>query len=904
VLGEDEIGTSLAALLGCSTIQSDESADRTASLGKSTSLGERFQILRPHARGGLGAVFVARDQELHREVALKQILAEYVDDPISRQRFLLEAEITGGLEHPGIVPVYGLGIDSGGRPFYAMRFIRGDSLKSAIAAYHSDESLKTDPGRRSLALRHLLRRFVDVCHAIDYAHSRGVLHRDLKPANIILGKHGETLVVDWGLAKAVGRTEPRTPLEERTLTPSSGSGPSGTLPGSAMGTPGYMSPEQASGDIDHLGTRSDVYSLGATLYCLLTGRAPFEGADIGSLLRAVQRGEFAPPSSRDKSIDRALESVCLKAMSLEPANRYATPKDLSDDLERWQADEPVAVWREPWLRRVRRWARRNRALVTAAVAAVLVAMAGLAAVLVVQANANRTLADANARLIVANERESRANAELRVANAEVLRQRGLAQRNFRTARQAVDESFTRISESTLLNSPLPGMQPFRKELLESSLKYYQGFLREAGDDAALRSDVAAAYFRTGTILAEMGSLDEAIVKLDVARDIYRKLSLDGDTTRAARLALSECDQRAGVALVDQERYSESIPRLERAIEVQQSLAQETADDPAVLATLALSHNKLGAAKYEANQDEGMQHFRAAARLRERLVVLEPDKAQFRGDLAITLMNLAVARDFRGETAGISESLGQAQADLERVSRQQPENLSFREKLGLVCCNHGRTLAYLGHIPEGLEALARGQEVLSALVRENPTVDLFQTRFTYSSTYFAKWLTAAGRMDDALGVLQAAEALLDAKLKENSNRLDAREALGQTHIQIADALARKGQVGKALEVLERAIAIDEEIVGKVVTSLGNYDLACAYSLKAGLLGRPELRQRSAERIKPVRLALNRLRQIFAMGYRIPHWLETDPQLEAVRGHSDFQALLIDMKFPAQALLSND
>src|SRR5262249_38820639 len=155
-------------------------ADLTASYRVSTATGDgqRFRVMRPHARGGLGAVFVALDGELHREVALKQILESHADDEQSRRRFVLEAEITGGLEQPGIVPVYGLGCYSDGRPYYAMRFIRGDSLKEAIERFHNDVALETDSGRRSLELRNLLRRFTDVCNAIDYAHSRGVVHRD------------------------------------------------------------------------------------------------------------------------------------------------------------------------------------------------------------------------------------------------------------------------------------------------------------------------------------------------------------------------------------------------------------------------------------------------------------------------------------------------------------------------------------------------------------------------------------------------------------------------------------------------------------------------------------------------------------------------------------------------------
>src|SRR5262249_34285628 len=154
--------------------------------------------------------------------------------------------------------------------YYAMRFIRGDSLKESIERFHADTALKNHPGKRSLDLRKLLRRFLDVCNAIEYAHSRGVLHRDIKPGNIIVGKHGETLVVDWGLAKARKRSEAAEVSDERPLVPSSASGSAETLPGSALGTPAYMSPEQARGELERLGPRSDVYSLGATLYCLLT----------------------------------------------------------------------------------------------------------------------------------------------------------------------------------------------------------------------------------------------------------------------------------------------------------------------------------------------------------------------------------------------------------------------------------------------------------------------------------------------------------------------------------------------------------------------------------------------------------------------------------------------------------
>ena len=458
-LGDGEIEASLGHV-GSACIrrnlptEADPDLTATQSVGAATSDGQRFRILRPYARGGLGAVFVALDNELNREVALKQILDHHADDPISRQRFMREAEVTGGLEHPGIVPVYGLGSYADGRPYYAMRFIRGDSLKQAIERFHQppkaespssaqrerpgDETVRAAAGSRDLELRKLLRRFVDVCNALDYAHSRTVLHRDIKPANIILGKHGETLLVDWGLAKARGLPEPGMAADERAIVPSSRSGSSETLPGSALGTAAYMSPEQARGDLDALGPRSDVYSLGATLYCVLTGKPPVEGDDLGALLQAVERGEFLPPRKLSPWVDRAIEAVCLKAMALKSSDRYPTPKAMSEDIERWMADEPVTAWREPVSRRMLRWLTRHRVGVTAAAAAGLVALLGLASVLAVQSQANHALAAKNDALLAANAHERQrfdlAMEAIKLFHGEVSEDLLLKEKQFETLR--------------------------------------------------------------------------------------------------------------------------------------------------------------------------------------------------------------------------------------------------------------------------------------------------------------------------------------------------------------------------------------------------------------------------------------------------------------------------------------
>ncbi len=316
--------------------------------GASTLRGNRYRLLRPFpSTGNLGELFVAHDLELDREVVLKQIRESQADQSESRSRFVMEGEVTGRLEHPGVVPIYGLGHYANGRPFYAMKWIRGTTLKSEIETLHKTVWNNRKIGEWNLPVRKLLRRFVSVCETIAYAHSCGILHRDIKPANVMLGDYGETIVIDWGLAKPFGhRIERAAPGSEGTVLPSSASTTTETVEGSVLGTPQFMSPEQAAGRTDLLGCASDVFSLGATLYVILTGTPPYKGS-TSDVLEQAKQGVYLRPRRVKSGVPPPLEAVCLKAMSLRPEDRYASADLLARDIEQWMADEPVSAWHEP-----------------------------------------------------------------------------------------------------------------------------------------------------------------------------------------------------------------------------------------------------------------------------------------------------------------------------------------------------------------------------------------------------------------------------------------------------------------------------------------------------------------------------------------------------------------------------
>jgi len=344
-----------------------------------TTLGP-YRITGHIGSGGMADVLLVEDVELGRELAAKILPQASHDDPKTVQRFLLEAQVTGQLEHPNIVPVHQMGVTPNGQLYFTMKRVRGLTLEETISSGVTRETLSR-----------LLEIFLKVCDAMAFAHSRGVIHRDLKPENIMVGEFGEVQVMDWGLARlrdeqdqlegaiALDLDSGKTAAavlgregEERK-----GSNPLKTQDGTIAGTPAYMPPEQALGQVDALDERSDIYALGAMLYQILTGDAPFGGEDSWAVLGQVIRAEMKLPRERapGRNIPRELEAVVLKAMQRDPEDRYQTVRELRLDLQRFIEGHTLSAARYTIAQRLAKWIARHRTIAIASGVVLLVACA-------------------------------------------------------------------------------------------------------------------------------------------------------------------------------------------------------------------------------------------------------------------------------------------------------------------------------------------------------------------------------------------------------------------------------------------------------------------------------------------------------------------------------------------------
>lgn len=533
----------------------------------------RYRPIRFHARGGLGVVYLAEDEEVRREVALKSMRSLVSMDAGARRRFLLEAEITSKLDHPGIVPVYGLGVDPKGKPYYAMRFVQGTTLGEAIEAYHER---KASDSEANVEFRRLIRGFISVCETMAYAHSRGIIHRDLKPGNIMLGPFGETLVLDWGLAKRLESSDaPMISLDERELAEQLGLADSivdESVEGYAKGSPAFMSPEQARGEWSKVGPASDIYSLGSTLYSLLTGKRAYQATSAREIIGKVKRGVFPLPRQANRDTAKPLQAICVKAMSLQPEDRYASARDLAADLERWLADEPVSAWSEPFGVRARRWIKRNRTWVTAAAAALVIGTVVLGVMGARLDQKNRELNQRNADLEVANDKEksARERAELHlrrnVGQLEGMLRFAISSKAMEQVRRdpvylaLLDHVSGNLSEFVrdepddvrgqrvlgLVNylravaDPATGLPKDLKKKLDDSRDHFIALQKRDASDPLAAWGIASTRIEQARRLFEQGDADAALAEATAAGDELQAQVIDDKVGELHALALAGC----------------------------------------------------------------------------------------------------------------------------------------------------------------------------------------------------------------------------------------------------------------------------------------------------------------------------------------------------------------------------
>lgn len=814
-LAQSRYGTQLPATSRNSRDSSPEPDDPNATLlgpsGPGTSGGKRFQVLRAHARGGLGQIWIALDHELNRKVALKEIQQRFADDDYSRARFTFEAEVTGKLEHPGIVPIYSLGSDDEGRPFYAMRFIQGRNLTESVRQFHQRKdtsdatSRRNEESVRQVQFRQLLHRFIAVCRAVDYAHHQGILHRDLKPDNIMLGDFGETLVVDWGLSKYVGTSTEQDVGLFGGHMPQSGS--QQTLPGSVVGTPQYMSPEQAAGRLDKISPASDVYSLGATLYFLLTGRVPFQGENLQQILNRVARGDFPPPRAMAVSTPKALEAVCLKAMKLAPEDRYVSCGALADDVEHWLADEPVVAWREPFWHFAVRWFRRHRAwTVSGAAALLLIAVASIIALLVVN--------DARDKVVLAYRQEQ-------AAKEQAVEQHHLAQ-------DAMDTWLTGVSEILKL---YPGVQQARIRLLQKAADDYHRLANASAADPALQLESARTWLRLGDAHQRLDNPSAALTAYRSAESKLLNLSGSELNSPTVPLEVAGAHTRLGAALMSQGEVDQARAMFQTALKEFDELRQRFPDDASILAAKAgagVHYAELLVAQGDEEQatnllqetvntlrkvvsvrrddvrilkgytaacsalgrvflrnatyDQALPLFQTSLITWGALAQLEPDNPDHLLQCAAAQIDLAAIYRSRLQEKEEIACYKAALSDYATVLKALPDLPSVRESQALTLINLGQVLQQTAYSADARDVLLAAADILAELAEKQP--DAIRLRIAYAACHSTLGLAQRdlGDRDAAQQALSGAVAIYEHLRTEFPADRDAQErwAIASTH----------------------------------------------------------------------------------------------------------------------------
>lgn len=724
-----------------------------------------YEVVDELGRGGMGVVYKARHHDLERFVAIKMILAGGYASAESARRLRIEAEAVARLQHPNIVQIFDVG-EHDGQPFLVLEYLQAGNLARKIAG-------KPQPPRVAAELIRTLSR------AIDYAHINGILHRDLTPSNVLLSALGVTPRTGAaGPAAVLDLAQAMPKITDFGLAKRLDDDASQTRAGVVMGTPSYMAPEQASGNLQDAGPSCDIYSLGAILYELLSGRPPFIAETALLTIEQVLQQEPVPPTRLQPRLPRDLETICLKCLEKEPAKRYASAGALADDLDRFLKGEPIFARRTGAAARVWRWSKRRPAL---------------AALIVVSAAATVALL-----------------AGSYWSNGLIRAERDRAEDNLSLSLRAVDGMLTEVGEVDFAYEPR--LDEKRLALLARALALYQEFLARQADDPRLQLETAQAHRRIGDIERWLGNQEAAGAAYERAIPLFERLRLEQPTRPEMRRWLAYCQNYLGEVHRQSSRPQLAERAYARAMAQSAELKQEFPESVEYAQDLARAKYNAGILFRETNRADQAEKALTAAELElESLTKSHADDASLRQDLARVKLNLgavyrATARSDRA--IACDDEAIQLYAALAKAFPQQRE---YRYELAVAHSNRGNVYNRLGDNERAQGDYQAAGELLRKLIDDYPSAPSLRQELANTYNSLAAAQAAAGDVGGAQQTWTKAVELLRELVAQHGSVPAYRADLGMTLGNLGWALAKQKQFAQAHEMLTEGVGHLQEFV---------------------------------------------------------------------------------------------